>query len=176
MTWRDHRMRTTGALVLFGSLVLLPIRSTLAAPACATSCSARMAACRAERCPTAKGNDRRHCRDVCRAVTGCAAGAARIRTMATIVNRCRAANGLSSAHQLSRHDDRRGRRRLRRATGTDRVPGAAQMTSPRASWLPVVLGRAGSGDLSSPRYDAEPTPPVDAIGLEVVVIDGKDRD
>ena len=84
--------------------------------------------------------------------------------------------GLSSAHQLSRHDDRRGRRRLRRATGTDRVPGAAQMTSPRASWLPVVLGRAGSGDLSSPRYDAEPTPPVDAIGLEVVVIDGKDRD
>src|SRR6185503_12247276 len=93
MTWRDHGMRTTGALVLFGSLVLLPIRSTLAAPACATSCSARMAACRAERCPTAKGNDRRHCRDVCRAVTGCAAGAARIRTMATVVNRCRAAHG-----------------------------------------------------------------------------------
>ena len=60
-----------------------------AAPSCTASCVARMHACRAERCPTATGKDRRRCRDVCRAVTGCAAGAARTRTIATVVNECR---------------------------------------------------------------------------------------
>jgi hypothetical protein len=98
---------TTAALVLFGSLVLLPIRSTLAAPSCAASCSARMAACRSERCPAASGKERRHCRDVCRAVTGCAAGAARIRgTIATVVNECHVADGMWTARQ--RLEIRRG--------------------------------------------------------------------
>jgi hypothetical protein len=90
---RSRASATTAALVLCGFTMLLPIRSTLAAPSCAASCVGRMAACRAERCPAATGKDRSHCRDVCRAVTGCAAGAARIRTMATVVNRCRASNG-----------------------------------------------------------------------------------
>lgn len=65
-----------------------------------------MASCRAERCPDATGKDRRHCQDTCRALTGCAAGAARTRTFAAIVTECRAAGGVWTSRQ--RLEIRRG--------------------------------------------------------------------
>lgn len=71
-------------------------------------CVAHMASCRAERCPDTTGTERRRCRDVCRAVTGCAAGGPRIRTLAAVVNECRAANGMWTSSQ--RLDIRRGDR------------------------------------------------------------------
>ena len=101
---RSRASATTAALVLCGFTMLLPIRSTLAAPSCAASCVGRMAACRAERCPAATGKDRSHCRDVCRAVTGCAAGAARIRTLATVVTECRSGpEGFTARQRLEIH-------------------------------------------------------------------------
>jgi hypothetical protein len=78
--------------------------SAEAAPSCSASCVERMAACSAERCAT--DTNRRHCRDVCRAVTGCAAGAARIRTIATVVSECRSSGGFWTGRQ--RLEIRRG--------------------------------------------------------------------
>ncbi|MGH7893757.1 MAG: hypothetical protein ACREQL_03765, partial [Candidatus Binatia bacterium] len=86
--------------------LLAGIRFVDAAPSCATSCEGRMASCRAERWPSTTGKDLRHCRDVCRAVTGCAAGGPRIRTLATVVNECRAEGGFWTARQ--RLEIRRG--------------------------------------------------------------------
>jgi hypothetical protein len=65
-----------------------------------------MASCRAERCADATGTDRRHCRDVCRAETGCAAVAARTRTLAVVVNECHVADGTWTVRQ--RIEIRRG--------------------------------------------------------------------
>jgi hypothetical protein len=65
-----------------------------------------MRACRADRCPASAGTDHRHCRDVCRAVTGCAAGAARIRTIASVVSECRSSGGYWTGRQ--RLEIRRG--------------------------------------------------------------------
>jgi hypothetical protein len=95
------------AAIATGLALMMPIRVAPAAPSCPASCVARMSACRAERCPAATGKDRRHCRDVCRAVTGCAAGAARIRgTIATVVTECHVAGGKWTARQ--RLEIRRG--------------------------------------------------------------------
>lgn len=93
------------AAVVAALLGLSGVRLADAAPSCAASCVYRMASCRAEQCSDATGADRRHCRDVCRAVTGCAAGGPRIRTIATGVNECHAAGGVWTA---------RGRLEIRR--------------------------------------------------------------
>jgi hypothetical protein len=91
---------TRGIALAAGLLLAVSAaRVAVAARPCAASCVTRMAACRAERCPAARGTDRRHCRDVCRGVTGCAAGAARGRTIATIVNECRSAGGMWTGRQ-----------------------------------------------------------------------------
>jgi hypothetical protein len=100
-------MRTA---VFIGAAIALALgtatRVASAAPSCTASCVARMAACRAERCPASTGKDR-HCRNVCRAVTGCAAGAARIRgTIASVVTECHVAGGMWTARQ--RLEIRRG--------------------------------------------------------------------
>jgi hypothetical protein len=63
---------------------------------CASDCSRRMAECRAIQC-TGIATDR--CRDRCRAITGCRAGAARIRTLANVVTRCRVSDGKWSGEQ-----------------------------------------------------------------------------
>src|SRR5262249_2554462 len=60
-----------------------------AAESCSASCARRMAACRQERCPAVEGAARAACLDTCRAATGCAAGGARIRTLASVVSECR---------------------------------------------------------------------------------------
>ena len=90
--------------------VLLVLAVLAAKPAVASSCRAscvdRMAACRAEQCSGATGTARRQCRDVCRATTGCAAGAARIRTLATVVTECR--SGLGGFTLRQRLEIRRG--------------------------------------------------------------------
>jgi hypothetical protein len=73
------------------------------APSCAADCARRMAECRETRCA---GVSRRACRDTCRAVTGCAAGGARIHTLATVVTECREGPaGFTGAQRL---DIRRG--------------------------------------------------------------------
>src|SRR5262245_23341989 len=78
----------------------------IAAPSCAASCREKLAACRAERCSGARSTGRHHCRDVCRAVTGCAAAGPRVRTIAAVVNECHATGGLWTARQ--RLEVRRG--------------------------------------------------------------------
>lgn len=94
--------------VLVGALVALSgVPLATAARSCGTSCLARMRSCRAERCSAVAGKNRpRHCRDICRAVTGCAAGAARIRTLAAVVTECRASAGTWTGRQ--RLEIRRG--------------------------------------------------------------------
>ncbi|HXJ34137.1 MAG TPA: hypothetical protein VMS22_08855 [Candidatus Eisenbacteria bacterium] len=88
-------------------LIVLLGPPAAAATSCRASCAARMAACRAERCPDAVGKDRGSCRDACRAVTGCAAGAARIGTIAAVVNECHSTGGHWTARQRLeiRHGD-----------------------------------------------------------------------
>ena len=105
MTIRRHRTKRLTAVAAMLSL-LTGGRFAVAGPSCAASCVARMASCRAERCRGATGEDRHHCRDVCRTETGCAAGAARTRTIAAIVNECRAAGGKWTTRQ--RLEIRRG--------------------------------------------------------------------
>jgi len=63
---------------------------------CASDCGRRMTDCRAERCGGLAG---KACRDTCRAVTGCAAGGPRIRTLATVVNECRVNGAVWTARQ-----------------------------------------------------------------------------
>src|SRR5262245_17326813 len=106
---QDRRCAMKGGRGLLAAGLLLTLaapRAAIAAASCTSSCVGRMASCRDERCPGATGKDRRHCRDVCRAVTGCAAGGARIRTLATVVNECRASGGTWTARQ--RLEIRRG--------------------------------------------------------------------
>jgi hypothetical protein len=63
---------------------------------CSADCVRRMAECRAQRCV---GLAAKPCRDRCRAVTGCRAGGARIRTLATVVSECWVAGGIWTARQ-----------------------------------------------------------------------------
>jgi hypothetical protein len=108
MTTANRHTSAGRRMFLLTCLLLAAYEPRLAdaAPSCAASCVTRMAACRAERCPAATGTDRRRCREVCRAVTGCAAGGARIRTVAAIVNECRSAGGMWTGRQ--RLEIRRG--------------------------------------------------------------------
>ncbi|MGH7893142.1 MAG: hypothetical protein ACREQL_00655 [Candidatus Binatia bacterium] len=76
----SSRLRT--ALVV--GLLLAWTRGNATA-SCATDCTRRMAECRQTACA---GATRRACRDTCRALTGCAAGGARIRTLASVVTEC----------------------------------------------------------------------------------------
>ena len=103
---RARRVSLRGVVPLVAMSLLADVGLADAARSCAGSCVSRMVSCRAERCPGATGNDRRHCRDLCRAVTGCAAGAARTRTIATVVNECRSAGGMWTGRQ--RLEIRRG--------------------------------------------------------------------
>jgi hypothetical protein len=66
------------------------------ASSCAADCVRRMAECRAERCT---GLPAKLCRDRCRAVTGCRAGGARIRTLATVVTQCQVRDGVWTSRQ-----------------------------------------------------------------------------
>src|SRR5262245_1416169 len=72
-------------IVVF-TLFAAAARRVAGAPSCAAHCARRMAECLDTRCA---GVSRRACRDTCRAVTGCAAGGARIHTLATVVTECR---------------------------------------------------------------------------------------
>ena len=103
---RRSDMKRRLALVAAVLVALFGVRDAIGEASCEGSCVKRMASCRAARCPDAIGKDRQHCRDVCRAVTGCAAGAARIRTIATVINECRARGGMWTARQ--RLEIRRG--------------------------------------------------------------------
>jgi hypothetical protein len=79
-------------LIVF-TLFAAAARRVDASPSCAADCARLMAECRQTRCASVS---RRACRDTCRAVTGCAAGGARIRTLATVVTECRAGGGAST--------------------------------------------------------------------------------
>lgn len=70
---------------------------------CPADCARQMTGCRAARCG---GLTRKACRDMCRALTGCAAGGPRIRTLAIVVNECRASGGVWTGRQ--RLEIRRG--------------------------------------------------------------------
>ena len=83
------------AIIVIAALAAAPVRAD-AAPSCAAECISRMAECRASRC---NGLSRKACRDVCRAVTGCRAGGARTRTLASVVTECRTAGGEWSLKQ-----------------------------------------------------------------------------
>ena len=100
-------MIATRVVLAVGMLVALArTRDARSMPSCAASCDARMLSCRAERCPGATGATGRTCRNRCRATTGCAAGAARIRTLATVVTECR--SGPSGWTAQQRLEVRRG--------------------------------------------------------------------
>lgn len=82
------------ALVVVACMAAISVHAQ--ASSCSGECSRRMAECRAERCA---GVPKKLCRDRCRAVTGCRAGGARIRTVATVVTDCQVAEGLSTTQQ-----------------------------------------------------------------------------
>ena len=77
------------AVVLLVALAVA-IATRAGAASCAADCVRRMADCRTEQCT---GLSARACRDRCRAVTGCRAGGARIRTLATVVSTCQVREG-----------------------------------------------------------------------------------
>jgi hypothetical protein len=106
MTFHRNDTKRLAFSVGAGLSLVAGIRFADGASSCTASCVERMRACRAERCPASAGTDHRHCRDVCRAVTGCAAGAARIRTIASVVSECRSSGGFWTGRQ--RLEIRRG--------------------------------------------------------------------
>src|SRR5262249_2634706 len=85
---RSVMMTAFVAALLAAAPGLGPHRAA-AVESCSASCARRMAACRQEHCPAAEGPARTACRDTCRATAGCAAGGARIRTLASVVSECR---------------------------------------------------------------------------------------
>jgi hypothetical protein len=94
-----NRRRASLAIVVLAALVA---RAT-AAPSCAADCARHMAECRETRCA---GVSRKACRDTCRALTGCASGGAKVRTLATVVTECR--TGPEGSTAASRLEIRRG--------------------------------------------------------------------
>ena len=87
-------------------LVLLAARAgtSSAAHSCVSDCPRRMTACHASRCG---GLARKACRDTCRALTGCRAGGARTRVLASVVTECRVAGGewtLKQRFEIQRGD------------------------------------------------------------------------
>lgn len=94
-------LRVAHAAVLFALLWSVPARAGVSG---AASCAPQMAACGETRCPGAEGKARRACRDTCRALTGCRAGGARIRTLATVVTECRSGvDGFTGRQRLEIH-------------------------------------------------------------------------
>jgi hypothetical protein len=87
-------MRAQGALLIFLLATMVP--RTDAASLCAADCVRRMAECRATQCA---GVAQKPCRDRCRAITGCRAGGARIRTLASVVTTCRDVDGMWTGEQ-----------------------------------------------------------------------------
>ena len=92
-------MRTVTPVVRRAGLVIVALVGIVddsRAASCARDCVRRMAECRAQQCA---GLSAKHCRDQCRAITGCRAGGARIRTLATVVSECQASGGQWSGRQ-----------------------------------------------------------------------------
>ena len=136
-------MRAAAVIGALVSMAIVLVPPPTFAASCTRSCVARMGACRAERCPDATGTDRRRCRDVCRAVTGCAAGAARIRTLATVVNECHSAGGMWTGRE---------RLEIRRGDCPPVTVMTVEASTPAVEILPVCafygMGRNGSAGVT----------------------------
>jgi hypothetical protein len=90
----------SSAVIVFIVLAAAATRLDAAASRIA-DCAGRMAECRKTQCARIS---RKACRDTCRAVTSCAAGGARIKVFATVVNECRGGPaGFTVAQRLDIH-------------------------------------------------------------------------
>jgi hypothetical protein len=87
-------MTTRRSLLLVALVIAAP--RVAAAASCGADCVRRMAECRAASCADLAP---KACRDRCRALTGCRAGGPRIRTLASVVTRCRVAGGQWAGEQ-----------------------------------------------------------------------------